>query len=379
VKTKGKVILIALDGVGCGYAPDYKEYDNIKSNSLQNVIEHTKIELPNLNAFGLDNILNDGSNNIDNINYGKVRPHTKDNDSAPLHWEMMGIMRDTRFDLFPFGIPESLIEMVNKKFNLILLGNIQIKTGLDFDELRERSYRERLPAVYSTVDSVIQVMAHTSHYSPDYIYSIAEYLKKELDKTNSIGRVVAKMFSGDINSLDRAEHLRRDFATMPPEDDLLLRKLVIENFNNVAIGKIVDFFGEKYFNSFMRSKGNTDGLNKLLECIKISPRDTFIFLNLLDFDTLGGHNNNPDVYGQLLVEFDAFLPKIISNLNSDDLLIITSDHGNDPTVEVKTHTREYCPLIIYSKNENLATKSNLGKIDNFTYISRLIERIYLNP
>lgn len=373
-----RVILIVLDGVGIGVLPDANEYGELHANTLLHVCEYLKgPALPNLESIGLGNIIslpNIAPSEQSRSLYGMVSPFTKENDSAPIHWEMMGINNTKKMTLFPSGLPQKIIKKIYNMTGYELVGNTRIDKGSDFESLRELSYQEQKPAVYSTADSVVQIIAHENNISVDIVYSLAKLLREILDEDFYVGRVVAKMFRGTPGNFERVEGKRKDFTVLPPTEDFLLPLLQNENIEVVGIGKISDFFSGIGVSNSIGTKNNLEGINQTVRISKTQNSD-FIFVNLLDFDTLGGHNNDPEAFLNLLIEFDYHLPKILKSLGDEDLLIITGDHGNDPTVETKTHTREYCPLIALTYKSQ-GNRKSLGTRNSFADIGATIAEWY---
>ncbi len=343
-----RVVLIVMDGVGIGSLPDAGEYGEINANTLGHVCQVLGgLKLPNFQKLGLGNIINlEGIPAIDSPKafFGSISPHTKENDSAPLHWEMMGIYNSRRMTLFPHGLPENVLKQFYNKTGMKCVGNIMIERGNDLDQLRTISYLKQKPAVYSTTDSVIQIIAHDKQISTEHLYYLAKTLREILNNGYYVGRVIVKMFTGNPGAFIRIPEKRKDFTIVPPTNDFLLPRLQEKNINVIGIGKIFDFFSGIGLTKSFKTKNNLQGIEQIITLLN-KQKEGFIFTNLLDFDTLGGHSNNPVIFAKCLREMDAKLPAIINLLKPSDLLIITADHGNDPTLEIKTHTREYTPLL----------------------------------
>jgi phosphopentomutase len=372
----GRVILIVLDGVGIGALPDAYEYNNVTNcNSLKNVIEEMKnINLYTLEFLGLGTIerMSRLRSNAPSSLICKLAPYTKANDSVPLHWEMMGILRKS-FPIYKNGLPNEVMKIIEKETGYKFLGNITVTKPDQLELLRKEHIKVGNPVIYCTNDSVVQIMAMPEIIPLDELYQVAEIISRILFRKNGILRVVAKPFTIKDGKFLRLEHLRKDYTLPSPIKNNILFSLSEKNIPSIAIGKIADFFPNVPFAKTLKGKCNREHLKIITECLK-KDEDALIFANLLDFDTLG-HSKDVQEYAKKLKEFDNYLPKLISSMNNNDLLIITGDHGCDPTIKsIKTHTREYVPLIVYNKKSVMGF--NLGIIKPYIVIAYILALYY---
>lgn len=352
--------LIVLDGIGVGELPDATFYRDEGSNTLANIAKAVGgLPLPNLEKMGLGNIIDiDGINRVDNAiaSFGKMNEISKGKDSTTGHWELGGLFVNTDFSYFPDGFPKDLINIFIEKCKLNgVLGNKAASGTEIIKELGDEHIRTGFPIVYTSADSVFQIAAHEDAFGLNRLYEICEITRYEvLTPPLMVGRVIARPFFGESGNYIRTTN-RKDYSLDPPEDTILniLQKYGIET---ISIGKVSDLFNYKGINIVEKTKSNFEGCQKLLDYTKLEGNN-FIFANLVDFDVYFGHRNDPEGFAKALQEFDEFLPMFIDSLNEDDRLIITSDHGNDPTTPSTDHSREYVPLLYYGKNKS---STNLG-------------------
>ncbi|MFC1480294.1 phosphopentomutase [Candidatus Omnitrophota bacterium] len=368
--TSRRVFLIVMDGVGIGSLPDAAEYGQSGANTLGHICQVVeKFKLSNFEKLGLGNIAKlDGVTATENPKafFGRIKPLTKENDSAPLHWEMMGINNSRRMTLLPQGLPSKVLQRFYEETGCQCVGNIMIERGGELERLRTISYQEHKPAVYSTTDSVVQIIIHEEQMSTEHLHYLAQILRKILDDDYYIGRVVAKVFTGTEGNFTRVEGQRKDMTLSPPTSDFLMTRLQGEDIPVIGVGKIYDFFSGVGITESIKTSNNSEGIEQIIRLLKKLERG-FVFANLMDFDTLGGHCNDPAAFAEYLCQLDESLTVMLDLLTPLDLLIITSDHGNDPTLETKTHTREYVPLLfVYpdkqDKSCSLGVRSTFGDI-----------------
>lgn len=358
--------LIVLDGVGVGELPDAAVYKDEGSNTLANIADAVGgLSLPNLEKMGLGNIVDiNGVKKVDSpvASFGKMKEISKGKDSTTGHWEIGGLFVDTDFSYFPDGFPEEIVNSFVKKARLKgILGNKAASGTEIIKELGDEHIRTGFPIVYTSADSVFQVAAHEDVFGLDRLYEICEIARYEvLTSPLMIGRVIARPFIGKSGNYTRTTN-RKDYSLDPPVDTILdvLQKNGIET---ISIGKVSDLFNYKGINIIEKTKSNFEGCQKLLAYTKI-PGNNFIFTNLVDFDVYFGHRNDPEGFCKALKKFDEFIPDFINSLNYNDRLIITSDHGNDPTTPSTDHSREYVPLLYYGKNKSA---NNLGIRQTFS-------------
>jgi len=384
-----RAIILILDSVGVGEAPDADVYGDEGSNTLQHVYEaYNGFKLPNLEKLGITHI--DGLEKIKNkdvtpqSSYGRGKELSKGKDTTTGHWEISGLLLEHPFPTYPDGFPEEVIEEFEKRTGRKVLGNKAASGTVIIEELGEEHIETGALIVYTSADSVFQIAAHEDVLSHEELYEVCEIARDILQGEHGVGRVIARPFVGEPGSFTRTDK-RKDFS-LEPISKTLLDYLKENSKDVVAIGKIEDIFAGKGITEATHTKNNLDGIETTLEELK---RDTsgLIFTNLVEFDMIYGHRNDPKGYGYALIEFDKKLPEIIDTMKDDDLLIISADHGCDPTTESTDHSREYTPIIFYGKgikkDNNLNTVESFGSIaktilDNFNIDNDLVGTSYLD-
>lgn len=369
----GRINIIVLDSFGVGELPDAHEYGDEGSNTFEGIYNNYKLNLPNLKKLGLYNIvgLNIPEKEENPIGcFGKATEISKGKNSPVGHWEMSGAITEVAFSTFPNGFPEDLLEKVSKEANIP--GFICNEKGSGTDLLKkygEESVKTRKPIVYTSADSVFQIAAHEDVYPIDELYRICKVARKVIDEGNyNIGTVIARPFVGTANDNYKRTYNRRDFEATTFAKTML--DVLNENGRTVyAIGKIEDLFVGRGITDSVHTEGNADGIEKNILALKNSNYD-LIFTNLVDFDMLYGHRNDVEGYGKALEYFDSKLPEIIENLKQDDILIITADHGCDPSTPSTDHSREYIPVIVYGKS--LKSNIDLGIRKTYADISATV-------
>lgn len=369
----GRINIIVLDSFGVGELPDAHEYGDEGSNTLEGIYNNYKLNLPNLKKLGLYNIvgLNIPEKEENPIGcFGKATEISKGKNSPVGHWEMSGAITEVAFSTFPNGFPKDLLEKVSKEANIP--GFICNEKGSGTDLLKkygEESVKTKKPIVYTSADSVFQIAAHEDVYPIDELYRICKVARKVIDKDNyNIGTVIARPFVGTANENYKRTYNRKDFEATTFSKTML--DLLNENGRTVyAIGKIEDLFVGRGITDSVHTEGNADGIEKNILALKNSNYD-LIFTNLVDFDMLYGHRNDVEGYGKALEYFDSKLPEIIENLKQDDILIITADHGCDPSTPSTDHSREYIPVIVYGKS--LKSNIDLGIRKTYADISATV-------
>ena len=362
--------LVVLDGVGIGELPDAADYNDAGSNTICNIARVINgLNLPNLQSLGLGNITKiEGISDVGSpiASFGKMTEISKGKDSTTGHWELGGIFVNTDFSYFPEGFPDSLIKKFIKKTGCEnILGNKPASGTEIIKELGQQHIQTGYPIVYTSADSVFQIAAHEKVIPLERLYEICSITRNEvLTEPLNVGRVIARPFIGEFGNFIRTTN-RKDFSLDPPQPTIL--DILSENkIETVAIGKVNDLFNYRGISVQEITKTNDEGCLKLLH-YAMSEGGVFVFANLVDFDVNYGHRNDPEGFALKLKEFDDFLPELLDCFDDSDRLIITADHGNDPTTPSTDHSREYVPLLFYGKDrkgKNLGTRktfSDAGK------------------
>ncbi|MDI6786040.1 MAG: phosphopentomutase [bacterium] len=369
-----RVALIILDSVGIGALPDAKQYRDDGCNTLGNIANHLQgLNLPNLESLGLGLIANIKGikNNIaSKASYGKMGERSAGKDSTIGHWEIAGLITKKPFPVFPKGFPDKIVKEFTAKTGFEILGNYPASGTEIIKHLGEEHLKTKKPIVYTSADSVFQIAAHEEIIPLDKLYRICE-ITREILNPYQVGRVIARPFIGEPSFFVRTKN-RKDFSLKPPSDTLL-NILEKNNINILGIGKIKDLFGGSGIKNCLSTENNHDGIHKIIDALK-KVKEGLIFTNLIDFDMIYGHRNDIFGYAKALLEFDNHIPEIFTCLNDDDLLIITADHGCDPTFKGTDHTREYVPLLVYTKR--YFSGRNLGIRESFADVGQTIAEIF---
>ncbi|UWE04828.1 phosphopentomutase [Laceyella sacchari] len=347
-----RVSLIVLDSVGIGELPDAAEYNDAGAHTLGHIAEFKNgLHMPNMQNMGLGNI--EPIRGIEAVAeplayFGKMSELSKGKDTTTGHWEFMGVYTDKPFKTYPDGFPRELIQAFEERTGRKVLGNKPASGTAIIDELGEEHMRTGGLIVYTSADSVFQIAAHEEVVPLEELYRCCEIARElTLDERFSVVRVIARPFIGSPGQFTRTAN-RRDYSVKPPHPTVL-NALKEAGRDVIAIGKISDIYAGEGVTRAIHTKSNMDGVDQLLNVMK-EPFNGLAFVNLVDFDAKFGHRRDPAGYAQALEEFDARLPEVLDALGEEDLLIITADHGNDPTHHGTDHTREYTPLLVYSKS-----------------------------
>lgn len=363
-----RVILMVLDSAGIGEMPDAADWGDAGSDTLGHIFASRPLDVPNLQRLGLGNIrplTNLPAVESPTGSFGKCTLKSNGKDTTTGHWEMAGIILKRAFPTFPQGFPPRIIgEFVDKARVPGVLGNIPASGTEIIKELGEEHMRTGKPIVYTSADSVFQIAAHEEIIPIDRLYEICEIARKMLDGDDKVGRVIARPFLGSNAADFRRTENRHDYAVPPPSENLL--PLLKDNgLDVVCIGKIASIYDSIGVTQDLTAKNNQQVVDVTIRAIGDETRG-LIFANLVDFDMLYGHRRDVEGYAKALETFDAQIPSIFDALRDDDLLILTADHGNDPSMPGSDHTREYAPLIVYGKNAapgvNLGTRQSLSDI-----------------
>lgn len=349
--TYKRVFLIVMDSVGIGEAPDAEKFNDKGADTLGHIAEHLGgLHLPNLAKLGLGNI-----REIKGVQkaepplgfYTKMKEASAGKDTMTGHWEIMGLKIDTPFKVFPNGFSAELIEELEKRTGRKVIGNKPASGTAIIEELGKEHMETGAIIVYTSADSVLQIAAHEEVVPLEELYRICQIARElTLNENYMVGRVIARPFVGTPGNFERTAN-RHDYA-LKPFGRTVMNELKDSGFDCIAIGKISDIYDGEGITEAIRTISNMDGMDKILQTCD-QDFTGLSFLNLVDFDAKYGHRRDPEGYGKALEEFDARLPEMFENLKEDDLLIITADHGNDPTHHGTDHTREYVPLLVYNK------------------------------
>lgn len=368
----GRVILIVMDSVGIGELPDAHKYGDEGSNTFGNISKAKgRLKLPNLEMMGLGNI--DGSVGYEKAvkpigAFGKLAEKSAGKDTTTGHWEIAGLITETAFPTYPHGFPKEVIEEFEKRIGTKTLANYPASGTEIIKQLGEEHIRTGYPIVYTSADSVFQIAAHEEIIPLDRLYEMCRIAREILVGEYAVSRVIARPFVGSNAEDFKRTPNRRDFS-LEPHGDTFLDIAKRAGMRVMAVGKIEDIFAGRGITDAVHIVDNMDGVDKTIEYMKNS-HSGIIFTNLVDFDMKFGHRNDVDGYANALMEFDSRIPEIISNMKDADILMITADHGCDPTTPSTDHSREYIPLFVYGKQvkENV----NLGIRRGFSDIGQTI-------
>ncbi len=345
-----RVIWIVLDSVGVGAMPDATQYgDDPTSDTLGNLARARPLHLPNLERMGLGNL-----KPLDSVPqaasptaaYGKCALQSPGKDTTTGHWEMVGIHLEQPFPLFPNGFPREVMEPFEARIGRAAIGNCSASGTEIIRELGEEHMRTGSPIVYTSADSVFQIAAHEDVVPLWELYRMCEVARDILRGPWEVGRVIARPFTGSPGAFTRTPN-RHDYAVPPPKG-MLLDRLDDAGVEVFSVGKIFDVFLGRGIHDHVKTKSNADGMFQTLKAMTEVPAG-LIFVNLVDFDQQYGHRNDVEGYGGALEEFDRWLPEFLNQLGPGDLVVITADHGCDPTTVSTDHSREYVPLLVYGK------------------------------
>lgn len=359
-----RVIWIVLDSVGIGAMPDAAEFGDEGSDTLGNIARQQKLDLPNLRRLGLANIKPlAGLPCVEEpvAAYGKCALASPGKDTTTGHWEMAGILLKKPFPTYPHGFPPEVTGTFEARIGRKTLGNKPASGTEIIKELGEEHLRTGWPIVYTSADSVFQIAAHEKVIPIPELYRMCEVAREILRGPHEVGRVIARPFVGEAGQFVRTPN-RKDFA-VPPPAGMLLDKLCERAVPVYGVGKIADIFLQRGISQQVKTKDNADGMRKTQEAIR-RQANGLIFVNLVDFDQVFGHRNDVEGYARALEAVDAWLPAL--ELNDGDMLVLTADHGCDPTTPSTDHSREYAPLLVYGKHVragvNLGTRATLADI-----------------
>lgn len=367
-----RVILIVLDSLGVGALPDAAEYGDVGSNTLLHIYKAC-------NGLKMDELLKLGMGNIEGLEempkveksvgaFGRINEKSKGKDTVTGHWEIGGVILDTPLNTYPEGFSDDIINEFMEKAGIKgILGNCVASGTEIIERLGDEHVKTGYPIIYTSADSVFQIAAHEDIISIEKLYELCEIARKMLVDDKVVGRVIARPFTGGNGDYKRTPN-RRDYA-LDPFNKTMLEYLKEAGKEVVAVGKIEDIYNKKGVTAAEHTKNNMQGVDVTLDFMN-KTKEGLIFTNLVDFDMLFGHRNDPKGYGEAIEEFDNRLKEIYNNMKDDDILMLTADHGCDPTTSSTDHSREYIPILV--KGKNVKENVDLGTLGAFTDIGKTI-------
>lgn len=371
-----RTIIVVLDSVGIGELPDAEDYGDKGADTLGNLAEAVGgLELPNLEQLGLGKIrdLKGMDNNIEAKGiYGKMAEASMGKDTTTGHWELAGLVSNTPFPKYPDGFPAEVIDPFLEKTGFDgILGNKPASGTVIIEELIDEHLETGNPIVYTSADSVFQIAAHEDVIPVERLYEICEIARDILTGEHGVARVIARPFIGEPGSLERTDR-RKDFSLEPPQPTLL-NLLEDAGQDVIGVGKIIDIFAGSGVTESNHVINNMECVDATLDYME-KVDEGLIFTNLVEYDMTYGHRRDVDGYYQALKDFDNRLPEILASLKPTDLLVLTADHGCDPTYEGTDHTREYVPLLLV--NQNLKKNMRLKTRDSFADLAATIAEFH---
>jgi len=345
-----RIHLVVMDSVGIGQAPDAAKYDDFNVDTYGHIAQACGgLNMPNMGKLGVGNIREiEGIARAEHplAYYTKMQELSNGKDTMAGHWEFMGLYTEKPFRVFPHGFPVELIQRIEEHTGRRVIANRPASGTEIIKELGEEHVKTGALIVYTSADSVLQIAAHEEVIPLQELYEICEFCREiTRDEPYKIGRIIARPFVGTAGNFMRTAN-RHDYA-LKPFARTVMNELQDARYDVIALGKISDIYAGEGVTRTIHTVSNMDGMDKLISLFD-EDFTGLSFVNLVDFDALFGHRRDPQGYGQALEEYDARLPEVFAKLRSDDLLIITADHGNDPTYRGTDHTREYVPLLAYS-------------------------------
>jgi phosphopentomutase len=365
-----RAIVIVIDSLGIGELPDAGAYGDEGSNTLGNIARAVRLRVPTLRRLGLGTLValgGDGSPVAPGGAVGRMAEASAGKDSVTGHWEMMGIVLERPFPVFSHGFPDALIGELSRQIGRGIIGNRAASGTAILDELGAEHLRTGSIIVYTSADSVFQIAAHEDLVPPPALYAICERAYVLACEGYGVGRVIARPFVGTPGSFRRTSN-RRDYA-LPPPRETALDRLMAAGVPTVAIGKVSDLFAGRGFSHAVHTASDEQGMAELASAVSDRARG-LIFVNLVDFDTVYGHRNDWRGYAANLERFDSRLADLLPRLGDDDLLLVTADHGNDPTTPSTDHSREYVPLLVTGPRVRAA--ADLGTRSTFADLGQTL-------
>ena len=370
-----RVFLIVLDGVGMGELPDADRYGDRGANTLLHVAEHVNgLRLPTLQRLGLGNLLPMPGVRpmlVPEAARARMTERSAGKDSTTGHWEMMGLVLDEPFPTYPGGFPRDLLDAWSERVQRGWLGNVAASGTEILDRLGEAHRETGSFIVYTSADSVFQVAAHEAIVPIEQLYDACRAARDMLTGRHAVGRVIARPFEGEPGAWRRTSR-RKDFS-LAPHAPTLLDRMSEAGHRVVTVGKVDDLFAGHGIRDAIHTKDNEEGEAVLLDLVKRSG-EGLVFANLVDFDTLYGHRNDPVGFARALEHFDASLAEFLGRLRGDEMVWITADHGNDPTTPGTDHTREYTPLLV--AGPRVAQGVDLGTRTSFADLAATLAEVF---
>lgn len=360
-------VTIVLDGVGIGEQPDAGVYGDAGSHTLRHVCEVARPQMPNLAAMGLgciEPLPGVATVEAPRASYGKMREVSAGKDSTTGHWELAGLLLDHPFPTYPDGFPEDLLSRFREKSGCTGTLGHRPASGTDvIAQYGPEHERTGFPIVYTSADSVFQIAAHKDIIPLDELYRLCRIAREEVCVgEHAVGRVIARPFVGEAGNYQRVSGERKDYSRLP--DGPVVQQVLQENgVRTMAVGKIADLFGGIGFDEVRKTRSNDEGIEKTLAAMReVRSQPTFLWTNLVDFDQEYGHRNDPEGFARALEAFDTALPDLLAALPQAGVLVLTADHGNDPTTPSTDHSREYVPLLVIRPGQPVQA---LGLRDTF--------------
>lgn len=360
-----RVFLLVFDSFGIGEAPDAKQFGDEGSNTLKSIMTSKTLNVPMLKKLGLFNI--DGvdlslKEKTPIGKFGRIQELSKCKDSTTGHWEMAGIITKKPMPTFPNGFPQDVVSKLEEVWDTKILCNKPYSGTQVILDYGQEHIKTKQPIVYTSADSVLQIACHEDVIPIEKLYEMCRQARKIMSGKYAVGRIIARPFKGDFPNFYRTGN-RQDFSLEPNRKNLL-KILQDKNLSTISIGKVADLFAHKYISKQIGSANNDEGIKLLLKVQKEDFKG-LCFVNFCDFDSKYGHRNDVEGYAKALNVMDKALKKFIANMQNDDVLMITADHGCDPLTPSTDHSREYVPILFYYKNikpVNLGTKLGFNVI-----------------
>lgn len=369
-----RVFLIVLDSVGIGEMPDAAEYKDVGSNTILAASKSPYFSMPNMRRLGFFNIdgIHIGEKEVNPIaSYARMAELSKGKDTTIGHWEIAGVVSKAPLPVYPKGFPKSVIAEFKKQTNRGVLCNKPYSGTEVIRDYGDEHLRTGDLIVYTSADSVFQVAAHEKIVPVEKLYEYCRIAREILQGEHGVGRVIARPFTGESGKFTRTSR-RHDFSLEPPQMTML-DQLKSEGYDVISVGKIIDVFAERGITEYVRTAGNEEGIEKTLEYMQ-KDFEGLCFINLVDYDMLYGHRNDVDGYAKALTYFDQQIPKLLERMREDDVLMITADHGCDPSTLSTDHSREYTPFLMLG--EQIPSGVNFGTREGFCDIAATILSLF---